>query len=177
MFLNHIYCKYQNFSDQDRNAELSNSLNVFYQNVRVLWSKSGELISYLQIDNINPHSLCFCELHMEERLLCVALSGCVLGSSFCCQNLQQGGVFIFVWKYLYFSKIDTSHNCKEKNVKICTVELETKASNLIMFSCAELLWFIKNLNDTLKYLYKPAAEFLICGDRYWLSLAIWIIVC
>jgi hypothetical protein len=43
-------------------------------------------------------------------------------------------VCVFVQKDLYFSKIDISHNCKEKDLEICAVELEIKASKLIILS-------------------------------------------
>jgi hypothetical protein len=49
------------------------------------------------------------------------------------------------------------------------VELETEASKLIMLSLyraptGDFNQFIKNLDDTLEYLYKPKPEFLIYGD-------------
>jgi hypothetical protein len=48
------------------------------------------------------------------------------------------------------------------------VELGTEASKLIILSLykapmGDFNQFIKNLDDTLKYLYKPKPEFLICG--------------
>jgi hypothetical protein len=54
-------------------------------------------------------------------------------------------------------------------LEICAVELEAEASKLMTLSLyraptGEFNQFIKNLDDTLKYLYKPKAEFLICGD-------------
>jgi hypothetical protein len=48
------------------------------------------------------------------------------------------------------------------------VELETGASKLIVLSIytapTDFNQFLKKLDDTLKYLYKPKTEFLICGD-------------
>jgi hypothetical protein len=70
----------------------------------------------------------------EQDLLQLTLPGYILGSSFSRQNLQKGDVCIFVRKDLYFSKIDISHNCKEKDLEICAVELETKASKLFTLS-------------------------------------------
>jgi len=54
-------------------------------------------------------------------------------------------------------------------MEICAVELETGASKLIVLSIyraptGDFNHFLKKLNDTLKYLYKPKTEFLICGD-------------
>jgi len=45
---------------------------------------------------------------------------------FCRQDLQKGGVCIFVRKTLYFRNFNISHNCKEKDLEICAVELETR---------------------------------------------------
>ena len=88
----------------------------------------------------------------------------------CCnQNLQKRGVCIFLRKVLYFGKINILHNCKEKNLEVCAVELETKSSTLIILSSyrvhmGDFNQFMKNLYDTLKHMYKFEAEFLICGD-------------
>ena len=67
------------------------------------------------------------------------------------------------------NKIDISQNCKEKDLEICAMELKTKASKLIILSIyrapvGDFSRFLKNLDDTLKYLHKPKVEFLICGD-------------
>jgi len=59
----------------------------------------------------------------EQDLLHLTLQSYILGSSFYHQNLQNDGVCIFVHKYLHFSKINISHNCKEK-------DLENGPSNL-----------------------------------------------
>ena len=40
---------------------------------------------------------------------------------------------IFVRKDLYVNKIDISHNSREKDLEICAVEIETKATKLIIF--------------------------------------------
>jgi hypothetical protein len=78
---------------------------------------------------------CFSEQDMEEQdLLHLTILGYILGSSFCRQNLQKGGVCVFVLKGLYFSKINISHNCREKDLEICAIELETKSSKLIIIS-------------------------------------------
>ena len=65
----------------------------FHQNIIELRSKTDELINYLQTDNINPHVLYFTKHHMEEQDL---LPGYMLGYSFFHQNLQKGGICIFV---------------------------------------------------------------------------------
>ena len=68
----------------------------------------------------------------EQDLLRLMLPGYILGSSFCCNNLQKVDVCIFVRKDKHVNKIDISNNCKEKDVEICAVELETEESKLLI---------------------------------------------
>jgi len=54
-------------------------------------------------------------------------------------------------------------------LEICAVELQTKSPKLIILSSyrvstGDFHQFIKNLDDALKYLYKPKVELLIFGD-------------
>jgi hypothetical protein len=92
----------------------------------------------------------------EQELLHLILSGYILGSSFSRKHLQRGGVCIFVRKDLNINKIDISHNCREKDLEICAVKLETEASKLIVSSIytappGDFNQFLKKLDDTLKY--------------------------
>jgi hypothetical protein len=68
----------------------------------------------------------------EQELLHLTLSGYKLGSSFSRKHLQRGGVCIFVRK-------DILRNCREKDLEICAVELETGASKLIVLAYIEPL--------------------------------------
>ena len=100
----------------------------------------------------------------EQDLLHLILPGYILGSSLCHQNLQQGGVCIFVRRDPYFSKINILCNCKENYLEICAVEQGTKSElhtlSLYTVSMGDFNQFIKNLDDVLTYLYKPKAELL-----------------
>jgi exonuclease III len=54
-------------------------------------------------------------------------------------------------------------------LEICAIQLETKTSTLIILSLyrapsGDFQQFLKGLDATLKYLYNPETEFLICGD-------------
>jgi hypothetical protein len=67
-----------------QNAESSNSVTIFYQNIRGLRNKSGELICSFEIDTTKPHILCLSEHHIvEQDLLHLSINGYQLGSSFC----------------------------------------------------------------------------------------------
>jgi hypothetical protein len=88
---------------------------------------------------------------MEEKdLLYFTIPDYVLGSSFCSQNLWNGGTCIFVHKDLCFSKINISRNSKEKDLEICAIELDTNSYKLIILSLyraprADCRQFIKYL--------------------------------
>jgi len=78
-------------------------------------------------------------------------------------------VCIFVCNDLNVNKIDILQNYRKKDLETCAVELETGASKFIVLSIyraptGDFNQFFKKLDGTLKYLYKPKTEFLICGD-------------
>jgi hypothetical protein len=113
-------CNYLEFRNQDKTVGSYNSQHIFPQNIRRPRSKTDILINSSELFNIIPCVLCFSDL------LHLTLPGCILGSSFCQQNLQKGGVCIVVCKDVYFSKINIPCNCKEEDMEICAIELETK---------------------------------------------------
>jgi hypothetical protein len=78
-------------------------------------------------------------------------------------------VYIFVRKDQRFDKSNILFYCIEQISEICAIQLETRASNLIILSLyrapsADFNQFAKRLNGTIKYLYNPKFEFLICGN-------------
>jgi exonuclease III len=80
-----------------------------------------------------------------------------------------GGVCIFVEKDQCFNKTDISQHSKEQDFEICAIQLETKTSNIIILSLyrapsGDFYQFLRGLDATLKYLYNPKTECLICGD-------------
>jgi hypothetical protein len=73
---------------------------------------------------------------------------------------------IFVMKDQCFSNTDISHHCKEQDLGICIIQMETKAANLVMLSLCRapsggLNEFLKRLGAALKYLYTKKSEFLV----------------
>jgi exonuclease III len=106
---------------------------------------------------------------VEQDLLYLTLLGYLLGSRFCRLKLQRGGVCIFVRNDQCFNKIEVLHHCKEQDLGICAIHLETKTCNLIIISLyraplGDFIQFLRTLGTTLKYLYDPKSEFVICGD-------------
>ena len=54
-------------------------------------------------------------------------------------------------------------------MEICTTQLETKSSELIILSLykaptGDFNQFVKDLNNVVKHQYTPTADLLICGD-------------
>jgi hypothetical protein len=83
-------------------------------------------------------------------------------------------VFLFEGIYISTKLISDIIVKKKKDLEICANQLETKASKLIIVSLyrahtGALNQFVNDPFDTLKYLYKPKAEFLICEDMNTLS--------
>jgi len=81
------------------------------------------------VDTINSHILCLSKHYMEEQgLLDLTLTGYSLGSSYCCQNLQKGGVWIFV-RIRGLTNLILCFTMQNTIWKF-VVELETKSSHL-----------------------------------------------
>jgi hypothetical protein len=83
-------------------------------------------------------------------------------------------VCTFVKTNQHFNKIDISHHCEEQEFEICPIQLVTKTSHLIILSLyrapsGQVNKFIRRLDATLKYLYNPKHEFIICGDINYLN--------
>jgi hypothetical protein len=62
----------------------------------------------------------------------------------------------------------------EKDFEICAIQLVTKTANLIILSLyrapsGDVNEFLRRLYATLKYLYNPKSEFIICGKRNYLN--------
>jgi hypothetical protein len=93
----------------------------------------------------------------EQDLLYLTLPGYILGSNFCCQNLQNGGVCVFLYVKTCISAKLLFYILSRKGFEICAVELQTKLSKLIILSSCrvptrDFNQSIKNLDDALKYL-------------------------
>jgi hypothetical protein len=83
-------------------------------------------------------------------------------------------VCIFICKNLRFRKINTLYNCKEKDLEMCAIELETKASKLIILCLyitptGDFNQFIKNLDISLKHLFQPKTVCNLWGYKYGFS--------
>jgi hypothetical protein len=92
-----------------------------------------------------------------------------VGSSFSRSIYHKGGVCTFVRKDICYSSLDLSQYCKENIIEICAIQLKVKEKYLIIIRIyreppGNFCEFLRLLDITLKYLYKPNTEFLLCGD-------------
>jgi hypothetical protein len=55
---------------------------------------------------------------------------------------------------MYFSKTDISHNCKEKDLEICAIKLDTKSCKLIIQSLYKHLEILINFFITITEKFK-----------------------
>jgi exonuclease III len=146
----------------------NNSLSVYHQNIRSLSGKTNELISSLYPDL--PHLLCLTEHHLNySDIDHTYIDHYNLGAKFCRQTLKKGGVCIFVHKKLKFSSINLNRFCKEQDLEVCAVKLQTSPAIICILSIyraptGNFLYFLKGLDSILKSLYSNNMEFIICGD-------------
>jgi regulator of RNase E activity RraB len=148
-------------------------LMLVYQNIRgLLISKTDEIIVSLNLDKISPQVLCFSEHHMSENnlsLVRVNIENDALGSCFSRCRYQKGGVCIFFHNDICFSHVDLLNCCVEKILEICAVKIEFSGWGLIIVCLyrspvGDFCQFLKLLEQTLLFLYRPYTEFLVCGD-------------
>jgi hypothetical protein len=116
----------------------------------------------------------------EQDLLHPTLPGYVVESSSCLDNLAREACVFLLGKSVYAS---ISYHSKENCLQICGIQLQTKASNLIILSLhrvasRDLNQFIKSLYVTWEYLNYSESGFKICGtintdypsENYWRKL-------
>jgi hypothetical protein len=107
--LPHDYCK-------------ANNLRIFHQNIRGISHKIDEfLISLL---HNAPHVLWLTEHHLRtEEIEKVDLGQYNLWAQFCRQSYKQGGVSIYVSKYIQFNTINLDQYSREKDLEICALKI------------------------------------------------------
>ena len=95
---------------------------IFYQNMRGLEKKTGEVLSHLHPDF--PHVLCLTERHLKYlQLGMVRIENYNLGTHYCRQLREKGGVAIFVHNSLGFSNINIAQHCKDQDIEICALNI------------------------------------------------------
>lgn len=105
----------------------------------------------------------------QQELSAHSLEGYKLGGSYCRQNLQKGGVCIFVRNDINFNNISLSKFSREKDLELCAVELELKSGNLIVIGLyrspsGDFKHFLNLLENTLQHIHEKKHEYMFCGD-------------
>ena len=155
-----------------KNVETDESLTIIHQNIKDLPNKINDFIGMLTLEHIIPQVMCFSEHHMTEyNLNLLDISNYTLGSGFCHQTYQKGGVCIYIRKDLRYSSIDLTRYCEERNHEVCAIQKRSKTSlQIINIICmyrspsGSFNQFLKLLDIMLMSLYQPKIEFIICGD-------------
>jgi hypothetical protein len=74
-----------------------------------------------------------------------------LGSSYSYILNQGASIWIYIGNDIKYVTLDVSQNCLEKYIELCTVQIDTKSSHIVII-----------------YIYKSTqgntTNFLICGD-------------
>ena len=144
-----------------------NSVMVFHQNICDLRGKTDELTSSLSPNF--PHILCSSEHHLKKfELKQLNVEGYSLGAAYSRQVVKRGGVCIFVHKNLNYTTVDLGKYCKDQDIEVCALKLESFSFNAHIMSIyrapmGNFKLFLNRLNDIIKTFYKVDSK-LICGD-------------
>jgi hypothetical protein len=92
-----------------------------------------------------------------------------MGTKYVRTNYQGGGVCIFIRSDMYFTPINLSQFCEEKNIEICSLKISLVKSNILIICIyrspsGNFEHFINKLDKALNLLSKPKNEFVLCGD-------------
>jgi len=105
----------------------------FYQNIRGLGKKAGELLPNMHPGF--PHVMCLTEHHLKYlQLEKFHIENYNLGAHYCRQQREKGGVAIFVHNSLGFTNIDISQHCKDQDIEICTLKLSFGTQNICILT-------------------------------------------
>ena len=146
----------------------SNSFTIYHQNICGLKSKTDELIS--SILQTPSKLLCFSEHHLKyTELDQINIEGFKLCTAYCRQTMKKGGVCIFAQNGLECSKIDVKKYCKDQDIEICMLNLNTTFFRLHITVAyraptGDFNLFLNRLDDSIKSIYKTNLNLIICGD-------------
>lgn len=161
----------------DRNCPSSNNSSnydtinqkkiiIYHQNIRGIINKADELL--LSFTSELPHIICLSEHHLKEyEISSILLEQYVLANKYCRKNFKQGGVCIYVRENIQFKKINNIVNCKEKDLEMCGINVDSINMCIVCIYRApigDFNYFLENLNKFLNKLYKNSRNIVICGD-------------
>jgi len=118
-----------------------------------------------------PHIWCFSKHHLKKKseLHQINVDGYKLGAAYCRQIVNRDGVYIFVKQNLKYSNTDLGKYCKDQDIEVCLLKLESIFFNACIMAVyraptGNLNLFLNRLDDIIKTLYKVDLQLTICGD-------------
>jgi exonuclease III len=153
--------------------DIETSFTVFHQNIRGLFNKSEELISFLSLDF--PQVLCLTEHHLKHFeidyiyiyiYIYIYMEQYKLGTKFCKESYKSDGVSIFVRDTLQCTNINLDEFCKEQNIKTCAVKINLLSLTICNISIyrSQMGFFLHILDSILNFLQNNTIEIITCGD-------------
>jgi hypothetical protein len=155
-------------SDTNKQTNGKNLFKIFHQTIGGMKSKVDELSNSLFPDYL--HIMCLTEHHLKDyKIDHLPIYHFKLGSKFCRHVFKNGEVFIFIHEGLEFFIISLDKYCKENDIEVCAVQLNTTSINLIILAInksplGNFTNFLKNLDSVLNTWYSNKTECVIRGD-------------
>ena len=144
------------------------SFIIYHQNINGLKNKKDELINALL--TTTPHILCLSEHHLKHNeIKQINIEGFKLVTSYCRQSMKKGGVCIYAVSGLICSKIDMSYYSKDQDIEICMLKINIMSVRLHILvvyraPTGDFNFFLNQLDDSIKSIYKTNLNLIICGD-------------
>jgi len=149
-------------------------LRIYHQNICGLWTKTNDLLASLY--PYLSHILCLTEHHLRQfQIQHITMDDYNLCLEFSRQSFHEGGVCMFIQKYLPYLVINVEEFCKDKELEACAVKLDFLSIKVCIITVyrspnGNFQYFIKGLDNLIKKIYKPDVQLIICGDINYLSL-------
>jgi hypothetical protein len=111
--------------------------------------------------------LCFSEHHLKKfELNQINVEGYSLGAAY---SRQRGDVCIFVHKNLNYTTIDLDKYCKDQDIEVCALKLESASFNAHIMAVyrapmGHFNLFLNRSDGIIKTFYKVDSKLIICGD-------------
>ena len=104
-------------------------------------------------------------------VLVTSIDNYALGTKYCRQKIWKGGVSILFHNNLQFMNIRYDNCCVDKNIEVCTTELDFTFLNicvLVIYSSptGKFNNFLTQLDMIMQTLYTPKLNVVIWGDIY-----------
>jgi hypothetical protein len=123
------------------NCDINEDFIIYHQNIRGLSNKYNEMLNLWSLPL--PQILCFTEHHLKNNEICnIPISSYKLGSYHCQELCKGGGVGIYVHESSYFTPINLSRFCKDKEIEICAFKLYQFPTNMC------ILWIYRSLSGS-----------------------------